>query len=89
MCLGFSGDEITAIAANYNDEVERRVYFLDTWLKKCGDAATYHKLFEVLISNDRNDLVDATLKILNERKQSIFCISSSHVHLHYRKEKAR
>ena len=82
MCLDFTDGELKAIESNYNDEVERRVYFLDKWLKKYGDAATYRKLFEILISNDRNDLVDDMLKILNEGKQLIFCILSSHVHLY-------
>ena len=89
MCLGFSDGEITTIETNHNNEAERRVYFVDAWLKKCGDEATYHKLLEVLISNERNDLVDDTLKFLDKGEQLIVCISCSPIHLHYRKEKAR
>ena len=65
--LGITEDEMKEIEANYkNDEAAKKVSLLETWMKKCGDEATYLKLFEALDSSKRVDLIDECLKLLEE-----------------------
>ena len=55
------------IEANYNnDEAAKKVGLLENWLKKCGDEATYLRLFEALDSSNRVDLIDEGLRLMEE-----------------------
>lgn len=66
-CLNVTSDEVRVIEENHkNDENLKRKAFLEKWIAKNGDEATYHMLLKALHHCDRNDLVKSLLKLIKQ-----------------------
>ena len=65
--LNVTSDEVSVIEENHkNDENLKRKAFLEKWIAKNGDKATYLMLLKALHHHDRNDLVKSLLKLIKQ-----------------------
>jgi hypothetical protein len=75
--LGFTQDEVIAIERdNAGDELLKRQAFLDKWMEKHGDTATYKKLVEALKFCQRRDLIEQLFKKMTLKDDGVDSDSS-------------